>query len=48
MRETLKFLLGDFINGKNNPRNGIFLKKVLQRIDRSKDGIAVHLFTLVS
>ena len=48
LRESLKFLLGDVTNGKNHLRNRIFLKDVLQGIERPKDRITVDLLTLVS
>ena len=48
LRESLKFLLGDVTNRKNHLRNRIFLKDVLQGIERPKDRITVDLLTLVS
>ena len=45
--ESLKFLLGDVTNRKNHLRNRIFLKDILQGIERPKDRIAIHLLALI-
>ena len=48
LRESLKLLLGDVTNRKNHLRNRIFLKDVLQGIERSEDRNTIHLLALVS
>ena len=47
LRESLKLLLGDVTNRKNHLRNRIFLKDVLQGINRSKDWNTVDLLPLI-
>ena len=48
LRESFKFLLGDVTNGKNHLRNRIYLKDVLQGVERPKDWNTIDLFALIS
>jgi len=48
LRQLLKLLLREVTDGKNHLCDWIFLKDVFQGIERSEDGIPIHLFSLVS
>lgn len=47
-REMIHLRFRNMITGHNNFRDGFIFKDVLQGIDRPRDRIAIHLFTLVS
>jgi hypothetical protein len=46
--EAIEFFFGNVVTGDNYFRDGVLLENALYGIDRSKYGITIHLFALVS
>ena len=47
-RKAIKFFLGNVVTGDNHFRDGILFEDFLYGIDGPKNGITIHLLTLIS